>query len=349
MKTDNGPDEIAIQVEGLVKRFGEQTAVDHVDLSVPTGSVFGLLGPNGAGKTTIVRMLSTLLRPDGGRALVAGLDVAEHAQAVRRVIGLTGQFAAVDETLSGYENVYMIGRLLDMPAKAAKARAEELLLAFGLAEDARKPAKQYSGGMRRRLDLAASLVGRPQVLFLDEPTTGLDPARRNDLWEIVRDLSQAGTTVLLTTQYMEEAEALAQDIAVMDHGRFIARGTADELKVRIAGRTIRLRPMAAADLPVLREVLREVLGSVQDSGPGQLSGPVADDEKVAALLSALAAKDIAIADISTVTASLDEVFLTLTENRAGRQPGTETGAEAPAASVDAVLPAQAEPEKEVAR
>ena len=369
MNSESGSDEIAIQVEGLVKRFGEQTAVDHVDLSVPTGSVFGLLGPNGAGKTTIVRMLSTLLRPDGGRALVAGLDVAAHAAAVRRVIGLTGQFAAVDEALSGYENIYMIGRLLDMPAKEAKKRTEELLLTFGLAEDARKPAKQYSGGMRRRLDLAASLVGRPKVLFLDEPTTGLDPARRNDLWEIVRDLSQSGTTVLLTTQYMEEAEALAEDIAVMDQGRFIARGTADELKVRIAGRTIRLRPLAEADLPALREVLHEVLGSVQDSGPNQLSGPIADDEKVAALLSAVAAKDIAIADISTVTASLDEVFLELTEKRGGKDAEPAAGSERPAASaaaswntttstptptagtaaVSAALPAQAEPEREVAR
>jgi oleandomycin transport system ATP-binding protein len=290
---------------------------------------------------------------------------------VRRVIGLTGQFAAVDEALSGYENIYMIGRLLDMPAKEAKKRTEELLATFGLGEDARKPAKQYSGGMRRRLDLAASLVGRPKVLFLDEPTTGLDPARRNDLWEIVRDLSQGGTTVLLTTQYMEEAEALAQDIAVMDQGRFIARGTSDELKVRIAGRTIRLRPMAEADLPALREVLQEVLGSVQDSGPNQISGPVADDAKVAALLSAVAAKDIAIADISTVTASLDEVFLALTEKRAGQQAGpgtgsdaatestsaftttvtagTTTGGGAASPSASAAVPAQTEPEKEVAR
>jgi oleandomycin transport system ATP-binding protein len=319
MNTQHGPDEIAIQVEGLVKRFGEQTAVDHVDLAVPTGSVFGLLGPNGAGKTTIVRILSTLLRPDGGSARVAGLDVVKHAQAARRVIGLTGQFAAVDEALSGFENVYMIGRLLDLPAKEARRRAEQLLAAFGLEEDAKKTAKQYSGGMRRRLDLAASLVGRPRVLFLDEPTTGLDPARRNDLWDIVRDLAQSGTTVLLTTQYMEEAEALAQDIAVMDRGSFIARGTAEELKVRIAGRSIRLRPVVAADLPVLREVLLEVLGAADEAAPGTLAGPVSEDAQVAALLRAVAAKDIAIADISTVTASLDEVFLTLTEK--GEKPG----------------------------
>jgi oleandomycin transport system ATP-binding protein len=321
----------AIVTRGLVKRFGDQVAVDAVDLEVAAGSVFGLLGPNGAGKTTIVRMLATLLPPDGGSASVAGHDVVTEAHAVRRTIGLTGQYASVDESLSGRENLYMIGRLLDMPAKVARARADELLETFGLADSAKKVAKNYSGGMRRRLDLAASLVGTPAVLFLDEPTTGLDPQRRNDLWVIVRDLAARGTTVLLTTQYMEEAEALAQDIAVMDRGRFIARGTAEELKVRIAGRTIRLRPMAAADLPLLREVLLDVLGSAEESAPGTLAGPVSDDAKVAALLAALAAKDVAIADISTVTASLDEVFLTLTESK-------KSG-----------VAAAAEPEKEVAR
>ena len=219
----------------------------------------------------------------------------------------------------------MIGRLLDMPAKEAKKRTEELLLTFGLAEDARKPAKQYSGGMRRRLDLAASLVGNPKVLFLDEPTTGLDPARRNDLWEIVRGLSQGGTTVLLTTQYMEEAEALAQDIAVMDQGKIIARGSAEELKVRIAGRSIRLRPYYPEDLPALRAVLTEVLGVAEDTAPGTLGGPVSQDEQVAQLLQAVSARQIAIADISTVTASLDEVFLTLTE-RKGESAGGSDGA-----------------------
>ena len=336
MNSQYGSDEIAIQVEGLVKKFGDQTAVDRVDLSVPAGSVFGLLGPNGAGKTTIVRMLCTLLRPDGGTARVAGLDVAKHPQAVRRVIGLTGQFAAVDEALSGYENVYMIGRLLDMPAKEAKRRAEELLETFGLAEDARKPAKQFSGGMRRRLDLAASLVGRPHVLFLDEPTTGLDPARRNDLWDIVRELAWSGTTVMLTTQYMEEAEALAQDIAVMDHGRFIARGTADELKVRIAGRSIRLRPVDAAHLPVLREVLLDVLGAAEEIGPNTVGGPVTEDAQVARLLQTIATQNVAIADISTVTASLDEVFLTLTEKKPGVGGTAEPDASAKSAESGAV-------------
>ena len=315
MRTQHGPAEIAVQVEGLVKKFGEQMAVDHVDFAVRAGSVFGLLGPNGAGKTTIVRMLSTLMRPDGGRARVAGLDVVKRAQAVRRVIGLTGQFAAVDESLSGYENIYMIGRLLDMPAKAARRRTEELLVAFDLADDAKKAAKQYSGGMRRRLDLAASLVGQPRVLFLDEPTTGLDPARRNDLWDIVRDLAQQGTTVFLTTQYMEEAEALAQDIAVMNHGRFIARGTAEELKVRIAGRSIRIRPYFPAELPVLRRMVYHVFGAVEDVAPGVVGAPVVEDAQVNWLLQEIAARGMAIADISTVTASLDEVFLTLTEKK----------------------------------
>jgi oleandomycin transport system ATP-binding protein len=314
--------------------------VDHVDFAVRAGSVFGLLGPNGAGKTTIVRMLSTLTRPDGGTATVAGLDVVKHAQAVRRVIGLTGQFAAVDETLSGYENIYMIGRLLDMPAKQAKRRAGELLAAFDLADDAKKPAKQYSGGMRRRLDLAASLVGRPAVLFLDEPTTGLDPARRNDLWEIVRDLTSTGTTVFLTTQYMEEAEALAQDIAVMNNGRFIARGTAEELKLRIAGRGIRLRPFYPAELPALRQLVHEVLGKVEDVAPGTVGGPITEDAQVAWLLQAISAKGLAIADISTVTASLDEVFLALTEKKPAAQ------ADRP---VDAPVPTAARIEVEAAR
>ena len=302
----------AIVTRGLVKRFGDQVAVDAVDLEVATGSVFGLLGPNGAGKTTIVRMLATLLPPDGGSASVAGHDVVTEAHAVRRTIGLTGQYASVDEALSGRENLYMIGRLLDMPAKAARARADELLAAFGLADSARKVAKNYSGGMRRRLDLAASLVGTPAVLFLDEPTTGLDPQRRNDLWEIVRDLAARGTTVLLTTQYMEEAEALAKDIAVMDHGRIIASGTPQELKHEVAGRWVHVRPSDTADLDVLVDLLSEVLGTATRTGDGQATGPLTDERQLTALLGALSAKEIAVADLTTTTASLDEVFLSLT-------------------------------------
>jgi oleandomycin transport system ATP-binding protein len=302
----------AIVTRGLVKRFGDQVAVDAVDLEVATGSVFGLLGPNGAGKTTIVRMLATLLPPDGGSASVAGHDVVSEAHAVRRMIGLTGQYASVDESLSGRENLYMIGRLLDMPAKAARARADELLETFGLADSAKKVAKNYSGGMRRRLDLAASLVGTPAVLFLDEPTTGLDPQRRNDLWEIVRDLAARGTTVLLTTQYMEEAEALARDIAVMDHGRIIASGTPQELKHEVAGRWVHVRPSDASDLAALVGLLSEVLGTATQTGDGQATGPLTDELQLTALLGALSAKGIAVADLTTTTASLDEVFLSLT-------------------------------------
>ncbi len=304
--------ETAVSTRGLVKRFGDQVAVDRVDLDVPTGTVFGLLGPNGAGKTTIVRMLATLLAPDGGTAAVRGFDVVRQAHAVRRVIGLTGQYAAVDESLSGRENLYMIGRLLDMPAKAARARADQLLETFGLTDAAKKVAKNYSGGMRRRLDLAASLVGTPQVLFLDEPTTGLDPQRRNDLWDIVRELAWNGATVLLTTQYMEEAEALARRVAVMDRGRIIASGSPEELKHQVAGRRLRVRPSDAANLQVLQALLAEVLGAAQEVDLGYVSGPLAEDEQLNLVLREIAAKEIALADVSTVTASLDEVFITLT-------------------------------------
>jgi oleandomycin transport system ATP-binding protein len=302
----------AISTRGLVKRFGDQVAVDAVDLDVPAGSVFGLLGPNGAGKTTIVRMLATLLAPDAGTATVGGYDVVRQAHAVRRVIGLTGQYASVDESLSGRENLYMIGRLLDMSAKDARLRADQLLETFGLTDAAKKLAKNYSGGMRRRLDLAASLVGTPQVLFLDEPTTGLDPQRRNDLWDIVRELAWGGTTVLLTTQYMEEAEALARHIAVMDHGRIIASGSPEELKQEVAGRRLRVRPSDATDLPVVQALMSEELGSAHEDEAGYVSGPLAGDDQLNLVLRRIAAKEISLADVGTVTASLDEVFLALT-------------------------------------
>ncbi|HXR73180.1 ATP-binding cassette domain-containing protein [Actinocrinis sp.] len=317
----------AVSTRGLVKRFGDQVAVDAVDLEVPMGTVFGLLGPNGAGKTTIVRMLATLLTPDAGSASVGGFDVVRQAHSVRRVIGLTGQYASVDEALSGRENLYMIGRLLDMPARAARARADQLLETFGLADSAKKVAKNYSGGMRRRLDLAASLVGTPQVLFLDEPTTGLDPQRRNDLWDIVRELAWNGTTVLLTTQYMEEAEALARQIAVMDRGRIIASGSPEELKQQVSGRRLRVRPADATDLPVLQALMAEVLGTAQEEGTDQVSGPLAADEQLNLVLREIAAKEIALADVSTFTASLDEVFITLTGTGAGHD-NDENGGDA---------------------
>jgi oleandomycin transport system ATP-binding protein len=228
----------AIVAEGLVKRFGDTTAVDGVDLAIRSGTVYGLLGPNGAGKTTIVRMLATLLRPDAGHACVGGYDVVRDGHRVRQLIGLTGQYAAVDETLTGVENLLLIGRLLGMSRAHARARARELLATFRLTDAADRAAKTFSGGMRRRLDLAASLVGRPQVLFLDEPTTGLDPRARNEMWDIVRELTADGVTVLLTTQYLEEADQLAREIAVVDQGRVIAHGTPDQLKATTGARSL---------------------------------------------------------------------------------------------------------------
>jgi ABC-2 type transport system ATP-binding protein len=224
---------LAIETEGLVKRFGEKTAVDGIDLAVRSGTVYGVLGPNGAGKTTTIRMLATLLRPDGGSARVLGHDVVRDAAAVRGCVSLTGQFASVDEELTGRENLTLIGRLLGFAHRAAAARADELLDAFGIAEAADRLVKTYSGGMRRRLDIAASIVVTPELLFLDEPTTGLDPRSRNQVWEIVRVLVAAGTTVLLTTQYLDEADQLADRLAIIDHGRIIAEGTPDELKTRV--------------------------------------------------------------------------------------------------------------------
>jgi oleandomycin transport system ATP-binding protein len=311
-------EQTAVSTRGLLKRFGSQVAVDGVDLDVPAGAVFGLLGPNGAGKTTIVRMLATLVRPDGGTATVGGYDVVRHATSVRRIIGLTGQYASVDEVLSGRENLYMIGRLLGLQPKAARKRAEELLETFGLVESAKKAAKNYSGGMRRRLDLAASMVGAPRVLFLDEPSTGLDPQRRNELWDNVRRLAWDGTCVLLTTQYMEEAEALCQRIAVMDRGRIIATGSADELKHRVAGRRLRLRPADENDLPVLQALMAEVLGSAEREDAGHVAGPLSEDDQLNVVLRLIASKEITLSDVSTVTASLDEVFLSLTGRKETR-------------------------------
>src|SRR4051795_1413369 len=236
----------AVHIEGVTKRFGATRALAGVDLDVAEGAVFGLLGPNGAGKTTLVRVLATLLTPDAGRAEVFGLDVVESAPAVRELLGLTGQFAAVDEILSGRENLVMFGRLFDLSPAEARRRADELLERFDLADAADRPARTYSGGMRRRLDLASSLLTRPRMLFLDEPTTGLDPRSRNEIWTIVRELVREGTTLLLTTQYLEEADELAERIAVIDHGRVIAQGTGSELKDRVGGQILELE-LARAD------------------------------------------------------------------------------------------------------
>ena len=308
---------LAFQAEGLVKRFGSTTALAGIDLAAEQGTVLGVLGPNGAGKTTAVRILATLLRPDEGRATVGGYDVVRDAGHVRRLLGLTGQYASVDEDLTGTQNLVLIGELLDLRRREAKSRAAELLEWFDLTEAANRPAKTYSGGMRRRLDLAASLVGRPEVIYLDEPTTGLDPAKREDMWGVVRSLVADGSTVLLTTQYLEEADALADEISVIDHGRVIAHGTPAELK-RLAGtQTILVRP---EDPERLREVAA-ILASVSDHEPespgrGVLTVPVDGDAAFTVVVRRLDDAGIGVTELSLHLPSLDEVFFTLTGERA---------------------------------
>ena len=307
----------AIEAEGLRKRFGTTQALDGVSLAAREGTVLGVLGPNGAGKTTAVRILATLLQPDTGRATVAGLDVIQQAQRVRQLIGLTGQYASVDEDLTGTQNLVLIGQLLDLPTRAAKARAAELLEWFDLTEAAGRVAKNYSGGMRRRLDLAASLVGRPQVIFLDEPTTGLDPAKREDMWGVVRRLVGDGSTVLLTTQYLEEADALADEITVIDKGRVIAHDTPDGLKRIVGGQRIQVRPADADRLDDVAAILRGVSGATpQPEGRGGLSVPVSDEFALPIAVGRLNDAGIAITEMSLHLPSLDEVFFTLTGHKA---------------------------------
>src|SRR2546430_12896041 len=299
-----------VEVEGLAKRYGKTTALAGVDLSVRAGMVLGLLGPNGAGKTTAVRILATLLRPDGGHARVAGYDVVRQADRVRELIGLTGQYAAVDEDLTGYENLVMIGRLLELPRRDAKGRATELLDRFALADAGRRSVKTYSGGMRRRLDLAASLVTRPSVLFLDEPTTGLDPRGRGDVWQMIRELAADGVTVLLTTQYLDEADRLAGEIAVIDHGRLIASGTPAELKAKVGGQTLDVRPTDPADLPAVTSIVESAVGtapSPHSDDPGLLSVPVDDADVLPARVRALQERGIQVTELALRLASLDEV------------------------------------------
>jgi oleandomycin transport system ATP-binding protein len=280
-----------------------------------------VLGPNGAGKTTLVRILSTLLAPDTGRATVAGYDVVRQPRQLRRVIGLTGQYASVDEKLSGWENLYMIGRLLDLPRKDARTRADELLERFSLTEAAKRPAATYSGGMRRRLDLAASMIGRPAVLFLDEPTTGLDPRTRNEVWDEVKRMVGDGVTVLLTTQYMEEAEQLASELTVVDRGQVIAGGAIEELKAKVGGRALRIRPADPAPLPPLAAALDELgitglATTTVDTERGAVLVPILSDEQLTAVVGAVTARGITLSSITTELPSLDEVFLSLTGHRA---------------------------------
>ncbi|MET8830958.1 ATP-binding cassette domain-containing protein [Streptomyces sp. NPDC004610] len=322
-RTDTSPrgEEIAVSVRGLVKHYGETKALDGVDLEVRQGTVMGVLGPNGAGKTTLVRILSTLLAPDAGQATVAGFDVVRQPRMLRRVIGLTGQYASVDEKIPGWENLYMIGRLLDLPRKDARARADELLERFSLTEAARRPVSTYSGGMRRRLDLAASMIGRPEVLFLDEPTTGLDPRTRNEVWAEVKTMVGDGVTVLLTTQYMEEAEQLASELTVVDRGKVIAGGGIEELKAKVGGRTLRIRPADPLQLRPLAHALDELgltglAATTVDTERGSVLVPILSDEQLTAVTGAVVSRGLTISSIVTELPSLDEVFLSLTGRRA---------------------------------
>jgi oleandomycin transport system ATP-binding protein len=312
----------AICTEGLVKRYGKTTALAGLDLAVPPGIVQGVLGPNGAGKTTLVRILATLLRPDAGRAQVGGFDVAGQPDKVRKLITLTGQFAAVDEDLTGQENLLLIARLLELSRKAARRRADELLERFGLAEAGGRLAKTYSGGMRRRLDLAMGLLGEPQVLFLDEPTTGLDPRARGDAWDMVRDLVAAGTTVLLTTQDLDEADRLASRIAVIDRGRMIDSGTPAELKAKVGGQSLDVRPAEPGELAKVGAIVAEVAGAgagAPNERDGVISAPLAPGvsgtEALAAVSHRLGQAGIGVTELGLRLASLDEVFMTLTGGR----------------------------------
>ena len=303
----------AIEAEGLVKHFGETKALQGVDLAARQGTVHAVLGPNGAGKTTAVRILATLTLADGGSARVGGYDTVRDAQKVRQIIGLTGQYASVDEDLTGTENLVLIGRLLDLTGREAKARAAELLSWFDLTDAAKRPAKTYSGGMRRRLDLAASLVGRPSVIFLDEPTTGLDPAQREDMGGVVRKLVGDGSTVLLTTQYLEEADALADEVTVIDHGRVIAHDTPLGLKRVIGGQTLAVQPADPDRLEEVKEILAMV-GTKEPDEPlrkGVLTVPVRDDTAMTEVVARLGAAGIAVTELSLHLPSLDDVFFTL--------------------------------------
>jgi ABC transporter DrrB family efflux protein len=328
----------AIRVDGVVKRFGATVALAGVDLEIPAGTVFGLLGPNGAGKTTLVRILATLLTPDAGRAEILGRDVVREPAAARELLGLTGQFAAVDELLTGRENLTMFGRLFGLPQDEARRRADELLERFDLSYAAGRPARTYSGGMRRRLDLASSLVSRPRILFLDEPTTGLDPRSRNEIWAIVRELRRAGTTLLLTTQYLEEADELADRIAVIDHGRVIAEGTGPELKERIGGQILEVELSSAAQRERAQAVLARVGCREPEPGerPDRLTLPAPRDglEMIEEAAAELRRAGIGVTDLGLRSPTLDDVFLQLTGTQAGGNgqapPTGNAGAPAPA-------------------
>ena len=318
----------AIETTDLAKRFGSIKAVDGIDLTVRAGTVYGVLGPNGAGKTTTLRMLATLLRPDGGTARVLGHDVVAEADAVRGKVSLTGQFASVDEELSGRENLVLLARLLGFARKQAEERAAELLEAFGLDGAGDRLVSTYSGGMRRRLDIAASIVVTPELLFLDEPTTGLDPRSRNQVWEIIRILVAAGTTVLLTTQHLDEADQLADRIAIIDHGKVIAEGTSGRLKASVGSGTVRVRLHDPAQRSLAQDVLSERLGAPVhlEADPAGLSAQAPDPGPVADALNALTDAGIEVAEFALGQPSLDEVFLALTGHPAESTSDAEDAA-----------------------
>jgi ABC-2 type transport system ATP-binding protein len=312
---------LAIEAEGLVKTFKTTRAVDGVDLAVNQGSVYGVLGPNGAGKTTTIKMLATLLRPDGGSARVLGRDVVAKAGEVRGLVSLTGQLASVDDDLTGRENLILLGRLLGYRSKQAKVRADELLAAFGLEEAQDRLVKNYSGGMRRRLDIAASIVVTPELMFLDEPTTGLDPRSRNQVWDIVRALVGQGTTVLLCTQYLDEADQLADRIAVIDHGKVIAEGTPGQLKASVGEGALHVRLL---DPEQRDDAARILAGDVHlEADPAALTLPVADADQASNAIAALNDADIGLASFALAQPSLDEVFLALTGHMAEEEPDDE--------------------------
>jgi ABC-2 type transport system ATP-binding protein len=304
----------AIETSGLAKHFGNTRALNGVDLRIRKGSVYGLLGPNGAGKTTTIRVLATLLKPDSGTATVLGHDVVRDAKAVREKVSLTGQYASVDEDLTGTENLVLVGRLLGLSWRDARKRSSELLEAFGLTDAAGRQVQTYSGGMRRRIDIAASLVAIPEILFLDEPTTGLDPRSRGQVWELVRRIADEGTTVLLTTQYMDEADRLAERLAVIDHGRVIAEGTSRELKAMVGSSALHLRLASADQRPRAQELISRVLGDgvLAGSDPAAVAARLESPAQAADVLAALARDSVEVAEFSVGNPSLDEVFFALT-------------------------------------
>ncbi|RBY77226.1 daunorubicin/doxorubicin resistance ABC transporter ATP-binding protein DrrA [Geodermatophilus sp. TF02-6] len=327
-----GQPALAVEATGLQKSFGDTRAVAGIDLAVPAGAIYGVLGPNGAGKTTTIRMLATLVRPDAGRARVLGHDVVTEGDAVRGLVSLTGQLASVDEELTGRENLVLIGRLLGHRRPAARARADELLEAFGVAAAAGKLVKHWSGGMRRRLDIAASLVVTPQLVFLDEPTTGLDPRSRNQVWEIARALVAEGTTILLCTQYLEEADQLADGIVVIDHGRVIAEGTPGQLKASVGTGALHVRLVDPARRAEAARVLESLVGPVAlEPDPAALSATCADARRAAIGMGELGRAGVGIADFSLGRPSLDEVFLALTGHPARTGPAA---GEEPAATLE---------------